>query len=235
MSPISLASEYQLEQPALLMKTLDAIPPAEEPRNILNWFDLGGIITWHHGEHWKVSIDPRAELGYDLAVMPSVSNAFSYPESWLSLSERHHIDAVVTPKESPLCRGHLLTQEWQPIGGDGNWAVFVRAQLGGNLPTYRLNPCQTEKEFLQACTAQPQLVENAIQMAKRDQSAFSARLASIGAWACAQDADSALYWADESIRREPRNLVSYRTRMLLHKALGLSTLADSQRLWWFSP
>jgi hypothetical protein len=222
-----------LERPPLLTKTLNAIPTTDQPRNILNWFDIGAIITWDHGQHWRVSIDPRAELGYDQDAMLAVSDTFSHPQAWQRFTQQHHIDAVVAPQESPLCRGLLLDQTWQSAGSDGDWAVFVRAGIGADLPTIRLNPCDTVSNFIDSCKANPQLVEAATQAATQDQSSFSAQRAAMGAFVCSQDPEAAMYWADEAVQRDPRNLKAYKTRLLIHQTYELSPVADRQMLWWF--
>ena len=220
----------ELERPS---GPLAAFPTVAGRGHVLTWFDIGAIVTWTHRDAWQVALDPRAELAFPDDVARATSDAFHGGEAWARFDHAWTPDAVLLPRDAPLCGELAASPSWTSPAFDANYTLFVR----GPGPPSALDPCAEAPAQIRACKADPAhaAVPASAALAAITSDAGTARLAGMLALACGNDPDAARRWLDEAVRRDPRDAQARLARLLALRAMGEDSVIDALWLRWFRP
>ena len=221
--------------PEAVLSALERLParPDGERLRVYSWFDLGGLLSFRMGDRVTVSLDARAELAYPPALRDSLTLAFSNPEAWASAWQAWAPDAVLTPREAPLCQGLAATPGWWPLAEEGGWVLLARSMRSE--PLYY--PCLSIAERVRRCRAEPDraAARELVDRVAVRVDAGGAMLAGALTFGCLGESDRALELLDLAAVRDPRDAAVHEARWRVRQAMGQARVRDAWWLAWFAP
>jgi hypothetical protein len=122
---------------------------------VFNHYDVGGYLGWALYGKARVFIDGRTPTHFSEATFFAARAATGVtPQVFVQLDDAMGFGAAVVPAATPICRALARDPAWRPGWIDERFVLFIPADTASPaMPP--LDPCATDREWLQACLSNP--------------------------------------------------------------------------------